>query len=280
MVEHLIIASTHAYLLIFTNKGRLYWLKIYNIPDSGTASKGKHISGLINLQQDETVTAFLPVKEFVAGKFIVMVTKLGVIKKCELTEFDNPMARGIIALGLDEGDDLLAARLTNGDNYIFIGTHDGMACRFIESDVRPMGRPARGVRGMELDAADYVVGVEVVEEDGLILSISENGYGKRTPLKDYRLTARGRKGVINMKTTPKIGKVIGILSVKDDSDLMIITKGGQIIRIDSGNIRQAGRSTQGVRLVNVEAGDLVAAASLIPDSEAALDEGQGDLPLQ
>jgi DNA gyrase subunit A len=273
VVEHLIVASTHAYLLIFTNKGRLYWLKIYNIPDAGTASKGKHISGLINLQQDETVTAFLPVKEFVEGKFIVMVTKLGVIKKCELTEFDNPMARGIIALGLDEGDDLLAARLTNGDNYIFIGTHDGMACRFKETDARPMGRPARGVRGMELDAGDYVVGVEVVEEKGLMLSISENGYGKRTPLEDYRLTARGRKGVINMKTTPKIGKVIGILSVKDDSDLMIITKGGQIIRIDSGNIRQAGRSTQGVRLVNVEAGDLVAAASVIPDSEAALEEG-------
>ena len=276
VVEHLIVASTHAYLLIFTNKGRLYWLKIYNIPDAGTASKGKHISGLINLQQDETVTAFLPVKEFVEGKFIVMVTKLGVIKKCELTEFDNPMARGIIALGLDDGDDLLAARLTNGENYIFIATHDGMACRFKEDDVRPMGRPARGVRGMELDAEDYVVGVEVVEKEGLMLSISENGYGKRTPLEDYRLTARGRKGVTNMKTTPKIGKVIQVLSVKDDSDLMIITKGGQIIRIDSGNIRQAGRSTQGVRLVNVEAGDSVAAASVIPDSEAVLDEGSGE----
>ena len=193
-----------------------------------------------------------------------MVTKQGVIKKCELTEFDNPMARGIIALGLDEGDDLLAARLTNGDNYIFIGTHDGMACRFKEEDVRAMGRPARGVRGMDLDAGDYVVGVEVVEENGLLLSISENGYGKRTPLKDYRLTARGRKGVINMRTTPKIGKVIGILSVKDDSELMISTKVGQIIRIDSGEIRQAGRSTQGVRLFNVDKGDLVAAASLIP----------------
>ncbi|MFM2126206.1 MAG: hypothetical protein RL328_2657 [Acidobacteriota bacterium] len=281
VVEHLIIASTHAYLLIFTNKGRLYWLKIYNIPDAGTASKGKHISSLINLQQDETVTAFLPVKEFVAGKFIVMVTKHGVIKKCELTEFDNPMQRGIIALGLDEGDDLLAARLTNGNNYIFIASHDGMACRFNEEDVRPMGRPARGVRGMELDAGDYVVGVEVVEEKGLILSVSENGYGKRTPLEDYRLTARGRKGVTNMKTTPKIGKVIGVLSVKEDSELMIITKGGQIIRIDSKEIRQAGRSTQGVRLVNVEAGDSVAAASLIPDSEVVADaDNQGDLPLQ
>ncbi len=278
VVEHLIIASTHAYLLIFTNKGRVYWLKIYNIPDATTTGKGKHSSGLINLQPDESVTAFLPVKEFVAGKFIVMVTKQGVIKKCELTEFDNPLQRGIIALGIDEGDELLAARLTNGENYIFLGTHEGMACRFKESDVRPMGRPARGVRGMELEEGDYLVGVEIVEKDGLILSISENGFGKRTPLVDYRLTARGRKGVINMKTTPRVGKVIGILSVKEDSDLMIITKQGQIIRIDSGEIRQAGRSTQGVRLVNVEAGDQVAAASLIPETEAV--GPQEDLPLQ
>jgi DNA gyrase subunit A len=268
VVEHLIIASTHAYLLIFTNKGRVYWLKIYNIPDAATTGKGKHSSGLIALQPDETVTAFLPVKEFVAGKFIVMVTKHGVIKKCELTEFDNPMSRGIIALGIDEGDELLAARLTNGANYIFLGSHEGMACRFKEKDVRAMGRPARGVRGMELEEGDYLVGMEIVEEEGLILSMSENGYGKRTPLKDYRLTARGRKGVINMKTTPRIGRVVGILSVKEDSELMIITKQGQIIRIDSKEIRQAGRSTQGVKLVTLESGDQVAAASLIPDTEA------------
>jgi DNA gyrase subunit A len=220
------------------------------------------------------------VKEFVAGKFIVMVTKQGTIKKCELTEFDNPMARGIIAIGIEEGDELLAARLTNGENYIFLGSHEGMACRFKESDVRPMGRPAYGVRGMELDEGDYLVGMEIVEKDGLILSISENGFGKRTPLEDYRLTARGRKGVINMKTTPRVGKVVGILSVKDDTDLMIITKQGQIIRIDSSEIRQAGRSTQGVRLVNVEAGDQVAAASLIPDAAETIGEDQGDLPLQ
>ncbi len=275
VVEHLIIASTHAYLLIFTNKGRVYWLKIYNIPDATTTGKGKHSSGLINLQPDESVTAFLPVKEFVADQFIIMVTKQGVIKKCELTEFDNPLQRGIIALNIDEDDELLAARLTNGNNYIFLGSHEGMACRFKESDVRPMGRPARGVRGMELEDGDYLVGVEVVEEEGLILSISENGFGKRTPLKDYRLTARGRKGVINMKTTPRVGKVVGILSVKEDSDLMIITKQGQIIRIESGKIRQAGRSTQGVKLVDVEAGDQVAAASLIPDTGA-----QDELPLQ
>ncbi len=279
VVEHLIVASTHAYLLIFTNKGRVYWLKIYNIPDAGTTGKGKHASSLMNLQPDESPTAFLPVKEFVAGKFIVMVTKQGTIKKCELTEFDNPMSRGIIAIGLEEGDELLGARLTDGSNYIFLASHEGMACRFSEEDVRAMGRPAFGVRGMELEEGDYLVGMEVVGKDGLILSISENGYGKRTPLVDYRLTARGRKGVINMKTTPKIGKVVGILSVKEDSELMIITKQGQIIRIDSGEIRQAGRSTQGVRLVHCEEGDQVAAAGLIPEAPENGD-GQSDLPLQ
>ena len=279
VVEHLIIASTHSYLLIFTNKGRVYWLKIYNIPDAGTTGKGKHSSGLLSLQQDEIVTAFLPVKEFVAGRYIVMVTKQGVIKKCELTEFDNPMSRGIIALAIDDGDELLAARLTDGDNYIFLGSHEGMACRFREADVRAMGRPARGVRGMELEEGDFLVGVEIVEKEGLILSISENGFGKRTPLVDYRLTARGRKGVINMKTTPKVGKVVAILSVKEDTELMIITKQGQIIRIGSGEIRQAGRSTQGVKLVSLEAGDSVAAASLIPDTENGTTEQEG-LPLQ
>ncbi len=278
-VEHLIIASTHAYLLIFTNKGRVFWLKIYNIPDAATTGKGKHSSGLLNLQPDETVTAFLPVKEFVAGQFIVMVTKQGVIKKCELTEFENPNSRGIIALGLDEGDELLAARLTNGDNYIFLGSHEGMAIRFNEKNVRAMGRPARGVRGMDLEEGDYLVGFVVVDSEGLILSISENGSGKRTPLKDYRLIRRGGKGVINMKTTPRVGKVVGILSVKEDSELMIITKQGQIIRIDSSEIRQAGRSTQGVKLVTLEAGDQVAAASLIPDTEAS-GNAQDDLPLQ
>ena len=279
VVEHLIVASTHDYLQIFTNKGRVFELKIYEIPDATTTGKGKHCSGLVNLQPDETAAAFLPMKDpKVPGQYILMVTKHGVIKKSEVSEFDNIMSRGIIAIGLDEGDELLAARLTSGKDYIFLGSHEGMACRFSEEDVRAMGRPARGVRGMELDEGDYLVGAQVIGTEGLILSISENGFGKRTPLEDYRLTARGRKGVINMKTTPRVGKVVGILSVKDDSELMIITKQGQIIRIDSSEIRQAGRSTQGVKLVNVEAGDQVAAASLIPDTEVA--DGQEDLPLQ
>ncbi len=284
VVDYLVIASTHAYLLIFTNKGRVYWLKIYEIPDAGTTGKGKHISGLINLQADEAPTAFLPVKEFVPGRYIVMVTRHGVIKKSELTEFDNPLARGIIAINIDDGDELLAAKLTNGENYMFLGSHEGMASRFEESEVRAMGRGARGVRAMDLEEGDYLVGVQVVEKEGLILSISENGFGKRTPLEDYRLTSRGRKGVINMKTTAKVGKVVDILSVKEDTDLMIITKDGKIIRIESAQIRQAGRSTQGVRLVRMDEGDKVAAASVIPDSEVAEDgdggDGQGELPLQ
>ena len=282
VVESLVIASTHSYLLIFTNKGRVYWLKIYEIPDAGTTGKGKHISGLIHLQPDEAPTAFLPVKEFAAGQYIVMVTKHGVIKKCELTEFDNPMSRGIIAINIDEGDELLAARLTNGSNFIFLGSHEGMASRFSEEEVRPMGRAARGVRAMDLEEGDYLVGVQVVEQEGLILSISENGYGKRTPLSDYRLTSRGRKGVINMKTTHKVGKVVDVLSVKEDTDLMIITKEGKIIRIESSEIRQAGRSTQGVRLVRMEENDQVAAASVIPEPEANGngDNGQEGLPLQ
>jgi DNA gyrase subunit A len=283
VVEHLVVASTHSYLLVFTTKGRVYWLKIYEVPDAGTAGKGKHVSSLINLQPDEAVKTFLPVKDFVGGQFIVMVTKQGVIKKCELTEFDNPMSRGIIAVSLDDNDELLGARLTNGENYMFLGTHEGKAIRFPEKEVRAMGRPARGVRAMDLSEGDYIIGAEVVEKEGLILSISENGYGKRTSLGDYRLTARGGKGVINMKVTPRIGKVVAILSVKEDTDLMIITRDGKIIRLESGEIRQAGRSTQGVRLVRMEEGDQVAAASVIPDEEVAdagNGNGQNDLPLQ
>ncbi len=189
------------------------------------------------------------------------------------------MSRGIIALGVDDGDELIAARLTSGKDYIFLGSHDGQAIRFPEDKVRAMGRPARGVRGMDLAEGDFIVGAEVIVEDGLILSISEHGYGKRTKVGDYRLTNRGVKGVINMKTTTKTGKVVGILSVKDDSELMIVTRDGKMIRIDSGEIHRAGRSTQGVRLVRMEEPDAVAAACLIPESEDKNGE-EGNLTLQ
>jgi DNA gyrase subunit A len=282
VVEYLLVASTHSYLLVFTTRGRVYWLKAYEIPDASTTGKGKHISNLINLQGDESVKAFLSVKDFVADQFIVMVTKKGVIKKCELTEFDNPMSRGIIAMSLDEGDELIGARITNGKNFIFLGSHDGQAIRFPETEVRAMGRPAHGVRAMDLPEEDYLIGMEVVEEQGLILSIAQHGFGKRTNLEDYRLTRRGGKGVINMKTTNKTGPVVAILSVREDSDLMIVTQSGKIIRIESSTIRQAGRSTQGVKLVTLEDGDQVAAASVIPDGEGPNGNGNGqeNLPVQ
>jgi DNA gyrase subunit A len=278
VVEHLIVTSTHSYLLIFTTRGRVYWLRAYEIPDASTIGKGKHISNLINLQSDEEVRTFLPVKDFVPDRFVVMVTKHAVIKKSELTEFDNPISRGLIALSLDEGDQLIGAGISTGENYIFLGSHEGQAIKFAESQVRPTGRPARGVRAMDLAEGDYLVGVEVVEKDGLILSLGENGYGKRTPLEDYRLTGRGGKGVINMKTTKKTGNVVAILSVKEDTDLVIVSQNGKIIRIESNTIRQVGRSSQGVRLVNLEDGDQVAAACVIPD--AVDPDAQDALPLQ
>jgi DNA gyrase subunit A len=282
VVEHLVVASTHSYLLIFTSKGRVYWLKIYEIPDAATASKGKNISSLINLQPDETVKEFLDVKEFVPGRYVVMVTRQGVIKKCELTEFDNPLSRGVIALTLDEGDELISAQITDGESHIFIATHEGMAIRFPEDQVRPMGRPARGVKGITLEEGDYVIGAEVVKDDALILSISEKGYGKRTPVSSYRDQSRGGKGVINMKTTPKVGKVVSILSVTEQTDVIVITRDGKLIRMDSSEIRQAGRSTQGVRVVKMEENDVVAAASVVPESETngEAENGQADLPLQ
>ena len=209
-----------------------------------------------------------------------MVTKNGVIKKCQLTEFNHPLQRGIIALGVEDNDELIAARLTNGNQFMVLGSHEGQAIRFSEKEVRAMGRPAYGVNAMDLEEGDHIVGAEVLESDGLILSVSANGYGKRTPLKDYRLIRRGGKGVINMKTTSRVGKVIAILAVKEDSDLMIVTKDGKMIRIDASTIRQTGRSAQGVCLVKMDQGDSVAAAVVIPESS---DEGgltQGDLALQ
>lgn len=281
VVEHLIIASTHAYLLIFTTKGRVYWLKNYAIPDAGTVSKGKHITGLISLQQDEGVQAFLPVRNFVEGQFVVMVTRQGVIKRCSLSEFDNPMARGIIALGLDDGDELIEAGLSDGSSYVFLATREGMAIKFEESEVRAMGRPARGVKAMDLAKDDVIIGAQIAKAEDLILSISQHGYGKRTSVDMYRLTHRGGKGVINMNTSKKVGNVVSVMRVKEDTDLMIISADGKIIRIEAGMIRQVGRNSQGVRLVKMEEGDHVAAASIVPGSDDVPgEEDAPELPLQ
>jgi DNA gyrase subunit A len=280
-VEHLFIASTHTYILIFTSRGRVHWLKVYEIPDVGTTGRGKNIVNLVNLEHGENVTAFLPVKEFAENRYVVMVTRDGVIKKCSLAEFDNPMARGIIAISLDEGDELMDVGETTGDRFIFLGTHEGKAIRFPESDVRAMGRQARGVRAMTLRKGDYLVGMAAVEKEGWILSVTENGFGKRTELGAYRVQSRGGQGVINLKTTEGKGKVIGILHVTEDSEVIIITQQGKIIRLESNFIRAAGRSTQGVRLLRADEGDKIAAACLIPKDEAGNGEaGQaGQAPL-
>ena len=271
-VEHLFIASTHSYMLVFTNRGKVYWLKVYEIPDAGTAGRGKNIVNLVNLDEGEAVAAFLPVKDFEPDNYVVMVTRDGVIKKCSLSEFDNPLARGIIAINLDEDDELIAARRTSGDQFIFLGTHDGKAIRFQEQDVRHMGRQARGVRAMNLGKSDYLVGAEAVGEEGSILTVTENGYGKRTDLSRYRVQSRAGKGIINLKTTESKGKVVGISHVGEDSEVMIITQQGKIIRLEANDIRAAGRSTQGVRVVRLEEGDQIAAACLIPEEEGETSE--------
>ena len=279
-VEQLFIGSTHSYVLVFTSLGRVYWVKVYNIPDVGTTGKGKHIANLANLQPDEKVQAFMPVREFEEGRYVVMATRKGVVKRCELTVFKNTRSNGIIALSLDEGDELVSARLTNGDPEVFIATWQGKAIRFNMADVRAVGRPARGVRGIRLSDDDYVVAMRCVSPEHLMLSITEEGYGKRTKLDRYRLAARGGQGVINIKTSRRNGNVVAAMKVTREDEVMIITQNGKIIRIGSEKIRATGRAAQGVRLVKLEAGDQVAAAAIVRDNGGADkngSNGQGKL---
>jgi DNA gyrase subunit A len=272
-VAQLIVNSTHAFLLCFTNAGRVYWLKVYEIPDVGAAGKGKSMQSLLDLQPGENVRAILPVRDLEEeGKFIFFTTQKGTVKKTPLKDFSNVMARGIIAIGIDDGDELVKARITDGSQIVFLATHLGMAIRFDENDVRSMGRPAYGVRGIDLAKNDYVVGVAVTPKEHepgeyRILAITENGFGKRTNVEMYRLQTRGGKGVKNMAVTPRIGRVSSIQLVEDTSELMVISQFGKIIRIDTKTIRAAGRATQGVRLLNLEPEDKVAAAVIIPPDE-------------
>jgi len=269
-VEYLFVASTHSYLLVFTNQGKVHWLRVYEIPDVGASGKGKAIVNLVNLAPEEKVTAVLPVKDFAEDRFVMFATRRGIVKKTRLAAFGNPMARGIIAISLDEGDELIAAELTTGKDQIFLGTRDGKCIRFDEEDVRDMGRQARGVKGIELSENDYLVGMTVSGDEGLILSVTENGYGKRTYVKEYRAISRGGKGVINVKTTEKNGHVVAIMKVDGSSEIILITAQGKIIRLEASAIRAAGRSTQGVRLIDLEGDDKVTAASLITNQSEQL----------
>jgi DNA gyrase subunit A len=298
-VEHLFIASTHAYILIFTNTGRVYWLKVYEIPDVSAAGKGKHVGNLVGLQPGETVRTMLAVRNLEeAGKYILFATRNGLVKKTELKEFSHVRSNGIYAISIEPGDELVAATVTDGQQIVFLATHEGQAIRFDEEDVRPMGRQAYGVWGIRMEKGDYVVGMATTAKDvekaeaeaakaaadagvpeatatdetlplkgSLILSVTENGYGKRTAADEYRLQGRGGSGVINVKTTERNGKVVGIAQVTEKSEVMLISQYGKIIRMDSKTIRESGRAAQGVRLLQLEPGDRVAAAVVIPPEE-------------
>ena len=254
-VSHLFVASTHAYVMIFSDRGRVYWLKVHEVPDVGPDGRGKAIANLVSMEEGERIAALLTVKEFEADKYVVMGTRRGVIKKTELSAFSNPRAGGIIAMGVEEGDSVIAVGISDGSNEIFIGTRSGMAIRFPEGDVRPMGRTAYGVRGISLREDDEVVGMGVLAPGGTILSVTEQGYGKRTELDEYRVQSRGGLGIINIQTSDRNGKVIGVAQVSDDDELMLITQQGKILRMASSGIRTIGRSTQGVRLIDIEGDD-------------------------
>ena len=264
VVTKVFVANTHSFMLVFTDRGRLYWLKVYEIPDVGSAGKGKAIVNLANLLPGEEVRALLSVKEFAANSSVIMATRKGTVKKTSLENFNNPTARGIIAMGVPEEDELIAAELLSAEETVFIGTHDGMCIRFKHSDVREMGRQAYGVIGIRLDEGDYVVAmIACTSEQDLVLSVTEGGFGKRTSVEEYRVQGRGGRGIINVRTTDKNGKVVAIMRVNLESDVLVMTANGKLIRVRSTDIRAVGRATQGVRLIQLDDDDKVSAATLI-----------------
>ncbi|MBR5704400.1 MAG: DNA gyrase subunit A [Deltaproteobacteria bacterium] len=280
-VEQLFIASTHSYILVFTDKGRLYWLKVHEVPEGGSASRGKAIVNLIQVEAGEKVNSILPVKEFREGQYIVTVTANGVIKKTDLMAYSNPRSSGIIALEVEEGDRLVSSRLTDGSYDIILASENGMSIRFSEKDVRPTGRATRGVRGMTLVEGDRVIGMEVVSDNtvGYLVSVTRNGYGKRTRIGEYRLQSRGGKGLITIKTSERNGPVVDIKMTGEDEDLMLVTSQGKILRTRVGDLSVIGRNTQGVRLMNMDAGEVIVAVAKLAekDDDDETDDADGRL---
>jgi DNA gyrase subunit A len=264
--------------MIFTDDGQVYKLKVHEVPDAAAAARGKAVVNLINIPSARKLAGVVPVREFSEGRYVVMVTRKGIIKKTSLADFQNIRTNGINAINIDEGDELLDVVLTDGTKRIFIATHNGVAIRFDEKDVRPMGRATRGVRGVDLRKDDYVVSLCAVSKDDSekMLSVSEQGFGKQTPITTYRLQSRGGKGVINMKTTEKTGKVVAVFPVDEESEIMIITQQGKLIRIEADSIRKTGRSASGVRLIKTDGGDMVTSASLV---EPSTDEELAGMPV-
>jgi len=267
-IEHLFIASTHDYVLFFTDKGMVHWLKVHEIPEGGRLSKGKAIINLLTLATGGKVSAFVPVREFKEGHFLVMATKNGLVKKTALTAYSNPRKGGIIGMGLEKDDELIEVELTDGDKELLLATREGKAIRFKEVQVRDMGRAAKGVKGITLGKKDSLIAMEVVKPDQTVLTVTQEGFGKRTSFKEYRLQSRGGKGIINIKVTKKNGEVVGMKTVSDKDELMLMTNKGMIVRSPVKEIRTTGRSTQGVRLMKLDSGDKVASvANIIPEEE-------------
>ena len=270
------VASTHSYLLIFSNQGKVHWKKVYEFPDVGPTGKGRAIVNAVNFAPGEKVATVLPVTEFAEDQFVMFATRLGTVKKTRLMAFGNPRSRGIHAITLDPGDDLLAVEVTTGENQIFLGTREGKCIRFHEKNVRAVGRTARGVKGIRLGAKDYLVGMTVSGEEGQILSVTENGYGKRTLIGQYRSQSRGGKGVINIKTSDRNGQVVAIMKVDKESQVVFISIQGQQIKLEAGRLRAIGRSTQGVRLMELDEGDKIANGCVVTDQTQQLKDGQSN----
>ncbi|MCC7181141.1 MAG: DNA gyrase subunit A [Acidobacteria bacterium] len=275
VVNHLFAASTHSVLMVFSDRGRAYWLKVHEIPDVGADGRGKSIANLVQMEPGERIADMLALREFDDQHFIVMGTRKGTVKKTELSAFSNPRAGGIIAMGVDEGDAVMAVQLSDGTSEVFIGTREGKAIRFPEDEVRPMGRTAYGVRGIQLREGDEVVAMQVAKPGGTLLTVTERGYAKQTEIDEYRVTSRGGLGVKNVEITDKNGRVVNIAQVHEDDELLVITEQGKILRTPAGDIRTAGRATQGVRLMDLEEGDRVVSIALVPRAVDEPAEGPG-----
>ena len=266
-IEELFIASTHSYVLVFSSEGKVYWIKVHEIPQVGRVSKGRSITNLIDMPSSERITAIVQVSAFEEGKNVVMATRNGIIKKTDLMAFSNPRTGGIKAIVVDKGDELISVRLTDGSHHIFLTTRDGKAIRFDEGDVRSMGRTARGVKGINLHKGDAVVGMDAISGDSTILTITERGYGKRSACSDYRVQSRGGSGIITLKIAAKNGSVVGIRQVGDTDDIMLITNKGKVIRSNASEIPTIGRNTQGVRLISLAKDEKVATIAKLAEKD-------------
>jgi DNA gyrase subunit A len=263
IVEDLFVASTHAFLLFFTNKGKVHWLKVHEIPEGGRQAKGKAIVNVLSLAEGEAVATCVPVRDFESGGYILFATKRGTVKKTELSQFSHPRSGGILAISLEAGDEVMAARRTDGQREVLLSTKAGMIIRFPEEEVRPMGRTAGGVRGIDVDDDDQVIAAEVVQEGVSVFTITERGYGKRTPLEEYRLQGRGGKGIIDIKTEGRNGSVVGMLQIRETDDVLAVTTKGQMIRVHGGDITSQGRNTMGVRIIALDADDRVGSVARV-----------------